>query len=69
LFVNTKQAQEEVDILLSYHFKEERCRRHDPKKVVKKHFNKLGVPWDYTSEVWEEEEIHCNTRTCDEVNF
>jgi hypothetical protein len=41
----------------------------DPKKVIKEHFNKLGVPWEYTSEVWEEEEIHCNARTYDEVIF
>jgi hypothetical protein len=49
LFSNTKKIQEEVDILLSYHFGEERFRRHDPKKVIKEHFNKLGVPWEYTS--------------------
>jgi hypothetical protein len=58
-----------VDIILSYHFGEERFRRHDSKKVVKEHFNKLGVPWEYASEVWDEEEIHCNARAYDEVNF
>jgi hypothetical protein len=56
-------------MLLSYHFGEERFRRHDLKKVVKEHFNKLGVPWEYTSEVWEEEEVHCNARNYDEVIF
>jgi hypothetical protein len=66
-FSNTKQAQDEVDTLISYHFGEERFRRHDPKKIVKEHFNKLGVPWEYTSEVWEEEEVHCGARTYDEV--
>jgi hypothetical protein len=54
LFPNTKQAQEEVDILLSYHFGEERLGRNDPKKPSKEHLNKLGVPWEYTSEVWDE---------------
>jgi hypothetical protein len=54
LFANMKQDQEEVGILLSYNFREERFRRHDPKKVVKEHFNKLGVSWEYTSKVWEE---------------
>jgi hypothetical protein len=58
-----------VDILLLYHFREERFRRHDPKKVIKENFNKIGVPWEYTSEVWEEEEIHCNARNYDEVIF
>jgi hypothetical protein len=58
-----------VDVILSYHFIEERFRRYDPKMVVKEHFNKLGVPWEYTSKVWEEEEIHCNARTYDEVIF
>jgi hypothetical protein len=66
---NTKQAQEEVDILLSYKFGEERLRRHNPKKVVKEHFNKIGLPWEYTSENWEEEEVHCNVRTYDDVLF
>ena len=66
MFVNTNQAQEEVDILLSYHFEDKKFKRYYPKKVVKEHFNKLGVPWEYTSEVWEEEEIHCNARNYDE---
>jgi hypothetical protein len=34
-FENTKKDQEEVDMLLSYHFVEEGFRRHDLKKVVK----------------------------------
>jgi hypothetical protein len=38
-FANTKKSQDEVDTLLSYHFGEERFRRHDPKKVVKEHFS------------------------------
>jgi hypothetical protein len=59
-FSNTKQAQEEVNTLLSYHFGEERFRRHDPKGVVKDHFNKMGLPWEYTTETWDEEEVHHN---------
>jgi hypothetical protein len=35
-FENTKQAQIEVDILLSYHFGEEIFRRHDPKNTSKR---------------------------------
>jgi hypothetical protein len=68
-FSNTKQAQEEVNTLLSYHFGEERFKRHDPKGVVKEHFNKVGLPWEYTTEVWEEEEVHRSARTYDEVTF
>jgi hypothetical protein len=52
----------EVDILLSYHFGEEGFKRHDPKKVVKENLNKIGLPWEYTSEILEEEEVHNNTR-------
>jgi hypothetical protein len=57
-FSNTKKAQDEVNTLLSYHFGEERFRRHDLKGVVKDHFNKVGFPWEYTTYVWEEEEVH-----------
>jgi len=55
--------------LLSFHFGEERSRRHDPKRVVKEHFNKVGLPWEYTTNVWEEEEVHRNARTYDKVSF
>jgi hypothetical protein len=41
--------------------------RHHPKKVVKEHCNKYGIPWEYTSPIWEEEEIHCEEKTYDEV--
>jgi hypothetical protein len=37
--LNTKQAQEGVNIFLSYHFGEERFRIYDPKGVIKEHFN------------------------------
>jgi hypothetical protein len=43
-FANTKQAQNKVDTLLSYHFGEEIFMRHDPKKIIKEHVNKLGIP-------------------------
>jgi hypothetical protein len=68
-FSNTKQEQEEVNTLLSFHFGEERFRRHDPKGVIKDHFNKVGFPWEYTTDIWEEEEIHRNVRTYNEVTF
>jgi hypothetical protein len=58
-----------VDILLLYHFGEERFIRHDLKKVIKEHFNNLGIPWVYTLEILEEEYIKCNTRNYDEVIF
>jgi hypothetical protein len=53
-FTTAKQAQEEVDKFISYHFGEERFKRNDPKKVIEENFNKLGVPWEYTSKLWEE---------------
>jgi hypothetical protein len=69
-FANTKQAQEEVDVLYYCTTSGKRGSGGTTlKKVVKEHFNKLGMPWEYTSEVWEEEEIHCNTRNYDEVVF
>jgi hypothetical protein len=68
-FENTKQAQEEVDIFLSYHFGEERFRRHDPKNIVKEHFHSMRLPYEYTTEFWEEEGVHQNSRTYDEVIF
>jgi hypothetical protein len=43
-FEDTKQAQEEVNTLLSYHFREEWYKRHDPKNIVRDHFNKIGLP-------------------------
>jgi hypothetical protein len=66
LFENTKQAQTEVDILLSYHFGEERFRRHDPINIVREHFNSIMRPYEYTTEIWEEE-VHQNDRTYEEV--
>jgi hypothetical protein len=68
-FENTKQAQTEVDILLSYHFGEESFRKHDPKNIIKEHFNRMRLPYEYTFEFWEEEEVHQNTRTYDEFIF
>jgi hypothetical protein len=52
-FSNTNKEHEEVNTFLSYHFGEERFRRHDPKEVIKEHFNKVGLPWEYTTKVWE----------------
>lgn len=57
-FENTKQAQVEVNTVLSYHFGEERYKRHDPKNIVRDHFDKIGLPWEYTTDIWEEEEVH-----------
>jgi hypothetical protein len=50
LFENTKQAQIEVDILLSYHSGEERFRRHDPKNIYNEHFNSMRLSYEYTIE-------------------
>jgi hypothetical protein len=66
-FASLKQAQAEVDTLLSYGFGEECFRRHDPKKVVREHCIQNKYTWKYTSSFWEEEENHCGARTYDEV--
>jgi hypothetical protein len=66
---NTKQAQAEVNNLLSYHFGEERYKIHDPKNIVRDHFNKIGLPWEYTIDLWKEEEVHQNSWTYDEFIF
>jgi hypothetical protein len=55
--------------MLSYHFGEERFRRHDPKGIVREHFNNIRLPYEYTTDLWEEEEVHQNSRTYDEVIF
>jgi hypothetical protein len=68
-FKNTKQVQEEVDILLSYHFGEERFKRHDPRNIVREHFNSVKHPYEYTTDIWEEDEVHQNAKTYDEVIF
>ena len=47
-FVSTKQAQEEVDIFLSYHFGEEIFRRHDPNNIIKENFHNMRLPYEYT---------------------
>jgi hypothetical protein len=66
-FKNTKQTQVEVDILLYYHFGEEIFRRHDPRNIVREHFNSVKIPYEYTINFWKEEEMHQNERTYDEV--
>jgi hypothetical protein len=55
--------------LLSYHFEEERYRRHEPKNTMRERFNKIGLPWEYTIDLWEEEEVHQNAKTYDDVIF
>jgi hypothetical protein len=51
-FKNTKQAQAEVNTFSSYHFREERNRRHDPKNTMREHFNKIDLPWEYKKKLW-----------------
>jgi hypothetical protein len=51
-FENTKKSQVEVDILLSYHFGEENFKRHDPNNIVKEHFHRMRLPYEYTTEFW-----------------
>jgi hypothetical protein len=36
---------------------------------MRDHFNKIGLPWEYTIDIWEEEEVHQNSWTYDEVIF
>jgi hypothetical protein len=68
-FEGIKQAQVEVDTLLSFFFREERLRRNDPKQVVKEYCSKHKHNGEYTSTKWEEYDIHCVTRTYEEVIF
>jgi hypothetical protein len=68
-FSNTKQSHEEVDILLSYHFWEKRFKRYDPKRVINEHFNNIDLSWEYTSKIWEEEDVHCEAITYNEILF
>jgi hypothetical protein len=44
-------------------------QRHDPLNVVKKHCLSHKHRWEYTTDNWEEEEIHCCARTYHEVIF
>jgi len=69
LFENTKHAQTKVDILLSYHFREERFKTHDPKNIFKENFNSMRLPYEYTTEFWKEEEVHQNSKTYNELIF
>jgi hypothetical protein len=66
-FASIKQAEDEVNTLLSYGFGEERFRRHDPKKVVREYCIQNKFTWEYTSTFWEEEENHCGAHSYDEV--
>jgi hypothetical protein len=50
-FSNTNKEKKESNTLFSYHFGEERFRRHDPMGVIKEHFNEVGLPWEYTKKV------------------
>jgi hypothetical protein len=68
-FQNTKQAQTKVDVLLYYKFGEARFRRHDPKNIVKDHFNRMRLSYEYTIEFLEEQVVHQNSKTCDEFIF
>jgi hypothetical protein len=43
--------------------------RHDPKNTVRENFNKISLPWEYTTDPWEEEEVHQSSQTYDDVTF
>jgi hypothetical protein len=58
-----------VKTLLSYRFGEERFRRDDPKGVIKYYCKKICLQWEYITEIWDEEEVHRNTRTYDDIIF
>jgi hypothetical protein len=66
-FASIKQAEDEVNTLLSYGFGEERFRRHDPKKVVREYCIQNKFTWQYTSTFWEEEATHCGAHSYAEV--
>jgi hypothetical protein len=48
----------EVNILESFHFREEIFWRHDPLDVVKENCINHRYRWEYKIDIWEEEEIH-----------
>jgi hypothetical protein len=69
-FKDVKEAQDEVDILTSFHFREEIFWRHDPLNIVKEHCISHRYRWEYKTDVWEEEEITLShVRTYHDVIF
>jgi hypothetical protein len=63
------KGQEEHNILFTFHFGEERFCRHDPLRVINKHYNTCKYRWSYKSKAYEEDEIHIISRTYDKVIF
>jgi hypothetical protein len=63
----TSIGRSEYPTLLS--LGEEIFRRHDLKGVVKDYCYKIGLQWEYMIDIWDEEEVHQNARTYDEVIF
>jgi hypothetical protein len=45
-FENTKQAHTKVDILFSYHFGEERFKRHDHENIVKENLYIMRLSYE-----------------------
>jgi len=61
--------QYEVNTLAYFHFRKEIFRRHDPLDFINGHCINSTYRWDYTTEIWEEEEIHCCVRKYHDVIF
>ena len=36
---------------------------------MRDHFKNIGLPWEYTNDIWDEEEVHQNAQTYDELIF
>jgi hypothetical protein len=30
---------------------------------MRHHFKNVGLPWEYTNDIWDEEEVHQNSQT------
>jgi hypothetical protein len=58
-----------VNTLKYFHFREEIFRRHNPLDVVNTQWSNCKYRWDYTTYVWEEEEIQYQSITYQDVIF
>jgi hypothetical protein len=53
----------------SYHFGEERFKRHDPGSIIPTRALQVNLTWPYTHEKWKEEDVKRRARSHDEVLF
>lgn len=62
-----KEAVVEAKALTTFHFDDERFRRHNPLNIVSRHCHACKYRWPYQKEVWHEEEIYRRASSLDEV--